>query len=551
MARQSTSPVSFARSVRPDTAVLMSSGRAGVVQPVCFIPLLAGDSCSGRVGIDVQLKEMPKPLLNGAWANMQAWFVPKSAHPQFPGRDELLHARTGVTIKSLGSADRTPPPFFTTLSGASVTTAAASDFFKRLGIHIPTGSQINTDLIDAFSVIYNFRLASHSSRLTRRKYASEDLAASVALPPAFWPSARFASVVPDYERALVVGSLDLDVIAGRFPVSGIGPAGTFTTAVAAGTIKETGNTVATSVPGVAALYGNVASTVTYMNVDPVTKFPNIYAELAGQVIASTLADIDKARTTQAFAKLRAAYAGNDATGFDNDDTIVAHLMQGIPVQPDDFKRPWLLDSARVPIGFAERHATDGANLSSSVTLGRASVTLKLNVPLQDVSGMIIVTVEVMPERIDERQSDEFLTAVVVGDLPNALRDVQRVEPVDIVPNRRIDAKHTTPGGLYGYEPMNAKWNRDFTRLGGDFYMATPGGGWTQNRSAIWQHEIVNPIFGTSHYLAPSPFPHDVFADHLADAFEVSCRHAVSIVGLTQIGDVLAENSDDYDVVKNT
>ncbi len=544
MARQSTAPVQFSRGFRKDTCVLMSSGRAGVVQPVAFIPLLAGDSASGKVGIDIQLKEMPKPLLNGVFANVQAWFVPKSAHPQFPGRDELLHARTGATIKSLGAADRTPPAFFTPIGADSW---GVMDIMKKLGLHFQAGSLINSDLLDAFSVIYNFRLAAHSSRLARRNYVAESVSAGT-LPPAFWPSTRFSKVVPDYERALVVGSLDLDVLAGQIPVSGLGIVGAMANAPVSQTIRQTGTTSQTG------LARPFAGTELHMRVDSATLAtarPLIFAEMAGTTVSSTLADIDNARTTQAFAKLRAAYAGNDATGFDNDDTLVAHLMQGIALEPDEFKRPWLLDSARVAVGFAERHASDGASLAQSVTLGRASATLRLNVPVQDVSGLIIVTVEVLPERIDERQSDEFLQTTTVAGLPNALRDVQRIEPVDIVLNRRIDAKHATPGGAYGYEPMNDKWNRDFTRLGGDFYMATPGGGWTQNRSAIWQHEIVNPIFGSSHHLAPSPFPHDVFADQLADAFEVVCRHAVSIVGLTQIGDILSENSDDYEVVENT
>lgn len=203
----------------------------------------------------------------------------------------------------------------------------------------------------------------------------------------------------------------------------------------------------------------------------------------------------------------------------------------------------------MPVGFAERFATDAANLDSSVTEGRASAVLSLNVPVQDVGGVILITCEVLPERVDERMSDEWMMAVDVNELPNALRDVQRVEPVDLVLNRRIDAKHTTPSGLYGYEPMNDKWNRDFTRLGGDFYMATPGGGWTENRSNIWQTEIVNPTFSATHYLAPSPFPHDVFADTTGSAFEIVCRHMVSINGLTQIGDVLAENNDDYAAVQ--
>jgi len=84
---------------------------------------------------------------------------------------------------------------------------------------------------------------------------------------------------------------------------------------------------------------------------------------------------------------------------------------------------------------------------------------------------------------------------------------------------------------------------------GAFYQATPGAKWTEQRSAIWLAEIINPTFTGEHWLAPLNFPHDVFSDTLAPAFEVVARHAVTIVGLTQIGDVLVENSDDYKAVQ--
>lgn len=552
MARQSSTPVAFKKSTRKDTAVLMSSARAGVVVPIGYIPLLPGDSASGSLGVDVALKEMPKPLLNAVMANVQAWYVPKSAHPQFPGRDELMHAMTGEAIKALGAADRTPPPFYNVLSAGNTDTAKASDFFTTLGLHVPTNAQIQTDLIDAFSVVYNFRLASHSSRLARRPYATENLAASTALPPAFWPSSRMSRVVPDYERSLIVGSLDLDVAAGRLPVTGLGftstgPANTGPGIAVRQNDGKTGTATTALSRSATMVDAQNNLRIAQTGLDGTSR-PDIWAQMSGQSMSITLADIDKARTTQAFAKLRTAYAGNDATGFDNDDTIVALLMQGIPVPEDQFKRPWLLDSKRVTVGFAERFSTSAEDLNASVTVGRAAAKLSLNVPQTDTGGTIIFTVEVLPERVDERMQDEWLLKQKFDDLPNALRDIQRVEPVDLVTNRRVDAKHTTPNGLYGYEPMNDQWNRDFTRLGGDFYMETPGGGWTENRSNIWQSEIVNPTFSTTHYLAPTPFPHDVFSDQNADAFEVVCRHAVTIVGNTQIGDVLAENNDDYDAV---
>ena len=332
MTRQSSTPVPFESSMRPDTEVIMTSGRAGVVNPVGYIPLLPGESMSGSLGIDIKLAEMPRPLINAVTANVQAWVVPKGAMPQFPGRDELNHAMTGEVIKSLGAADRAPPPFYTTISGASLTTAAASKFFKALGLHIPAGATINSDLIDAFSLIYNFRLAAHSSRLTRRKYAAEDIAEATSLPPAFWPSGRFAHVVPDYEAALIQGSLNLDVLAGTLPVDGIGfyatgSASTETLRKTAPLADEVGVSVRTSGFGAKVHSGAGA-----------TAKPKIEVSLSGQTIPVSLADIDKARITQAYAKLHAAYAGNDATGFDNEKTLVALLMQGIDPGAEAFKR---------------------------------------------------------------------------------------------------------------------------------------------------------------------------------------------------------------------
>lgn len=540
MARQSTTPVAFGRTQRLDSTGIMSSGRAGVVVPVTYIPVLRGDSAAGSVGIDVELGEMPRPLLNGVQANFQAWFVPKSAHPQFSGYDEFMHSYQGHVIKQLGTADRTPPAFFNMANGSQV---ANCDIYKTLGLHVPATSsfKVNTDLLDAYGLIYNFRLAAHSSRLARRKYAAEAIGEAGSLARAFWPTSRLSRVVPDYERALIVGALDLDVIAGRLPISGIGT--TTTAASVTSTLRQTKPQL--NVTGKVFPSNHLAAVEDPANVG----WPSIYAEMVGQNIGITLADIDKARTTQAFAKLRTAYAGNDATGFDNDDTIVAELMQGFRVPEEQFKRPWLLDSKRVGFGFAERHATDGANLDASVTQGRVSARLSINLPVQDVGGVIVVTLEVMPERLDERQSDEWLGITATASLPDALRDVQRTEPVDMVLNRRVDSKHTAPDGLYGYEPMNDVWNREFTRLGGAFYQATPGAPWTEQRSGLWLAEMINPTFTGEHYLAPANFPHDVFADTEAPAFEFVARHAVTIVGLTQIGDVLAENNDDYDAVE--
>jgi hypothetical protein len=538
MARQQNTPVDFQRTVRINQNIAQTSGRAGKVVPVTHFHMFAGDSASGVCTIDMNLAEMPRPLLNGVILNAQAWAVPKCAHPEFAGFDDYMHAREGADINLLG-ANRTPPDFFQTLTGADVTTAANGDLFQKLGLHVASGTDINTDLINAFNLIYNFRLAAHSSKLTRRQYAQENLANSVALPRAFWPQAHATEIVPDYESALVTGAMNLDVTAGQIPVAGI-----FRTGATLG--GDTGYVNPTSTNyGINRLGGGGSIT---FNIDS-SNVSSIYADMAGQNIVTSLADIDTARRTQAFARMRALMAGNDATGFDNDQVILAMLMSGLNVPEEYFKRPMLLDSKMVPFGFSERFSTESANLDDSVSEGMARAMLNINVPKMPCECTVIVTVEVVPEIIHEAQSDEYLQATSITDLPDALRDIQIVEPVDTILNREIDARHSTPGGTYGYKHMNGRWNIKTTRLGGDFYQANPNTPDNSQRQALWLSGIVDPGLTSDHWLCPTNLPHDVFSNTSGDAFECVVRHQVSINGLTQMGDVLAEDNSNYTTVE--
>lgn len=106
--RQSATPVQFTRTARVDTSSLMSSGRAGESVMFAYAPILRGDSCSGSISVDLELGDLPRPIVNGVVCNVQAWYVPKSIHPQFSGHDEFLASYQGETIKALGQVDRTP-----------------------------------------------------------------------------------------------------------------------------------------------------------------------------------------------------------------------------------------------------------------------------------------------------------------------------------------------------------------------------------------------------------------------------------------------------------
>jgi hypothetical protein len=537
--RQSATPVRYDMTRRMDNVSCLTSGQAGVVIPVTYAPLHRGDAASGRIDINMELAEMPKPLENAVLARAQAWFVPRPALPYFSGLDEYTHSFNGKNISTTGAAARTPASLFETSAVSAVyATANSLEVLKSLGITVEASDTINHDIVDAYNLIWNFRRDAHSSKITRANYASEN-ANAWELKQAFWPTNRMHNIVPDYEAALVQGSLELDVSAGSIPVRGIGTESN-TFGYTETSVYETGRSASVS-------YGSDANQNIVAQEDPNNAgFPNIYAQMAGQTIATTLAEIDRARDTNAFAKLRAAYAGSDFSGYGTDGVILAELMQGFTVPDELFQRPWLLDSKTVVFGMRERHATDGANLDDSVSTGNASVSLSVNIPKADYGGIMLATVEVMPERLYPRQQDPYLKVTSQSDLPDALRDVQNDLPVDTVTNARIDTAHSTPGGTFGYEPMNAKWRREFTRLGGEFQSLTPGAHVTGARTAIWQPEYIDPAYTADHYLCPHPFPQDVFSVPANDCVNISVRQMLTITGITQFGDSLVEDNDEFE-----
>lgn len=530
MIKQNATPMEYGMTRRPDNVSLRTSGDAGVVIPVAVAPLFRKDSAAGRIAIQMELAEMPKPLENAVLARGQVWFVPRPALPQFSGLDEYTHSYHGKQVTNLGNNGRTPVPLYDTRTSDLWND---QDFFKSLGIVVGTGSQeLNTDYIDAYNHIQNFRLAAHSSKMTPYEYCAERFAKSQTLKQAFWPRNRMHNIVPDYEQALVTGALDLDVSAGQVPLSYASEVNPGSSAIRADQNQASQALAIRS-------SGTVTDTGDYYQSD------EVFTELAGTTITTTLANIDKARTTQAFAKRVAAYDGSDFSGYNNDDIVMSELMQGFNVPAELMHRPWLLDSKTVVFGMQERHATDAANLDDSVSTGRAQMSLSVNVPAADYGGIIMATVEVMPERLYERQSDEYLYVTDVDDLPNAMRDIQRVEPVDTVLNRRIDTAHTTPNGTFGYEPMNAKWDREFTRLGGEFIQTVPGTPSTSARTAIWQPDIVDPVFTSDHWLCPSPFPQDVFSVPSNHVVNISVLQQLTITGITQKGDALVEDNGEF------
>ena len=100
------------------------------------------------------------------------------------------------------------------------------------------------------------------------------------------------------------------------------------------------------------------------SIPTVQKWNDVWSELSGGGIATmSLADIEQARKTAAFAKLRASYDGID------DEYIIDLLMQGITVPTEVMKQPMLIGQQTGMFGFSQRFATDSGNLDDTATNG--------------------------------------------------------------------------------------------------------------------------------------------------------------------------------------
>lgn len=530
MERQiATQPIPIPRTRRRDAWRGLTSCKAGSIVPVAFFPMLREDAARGQVAIQVKMFEALHTIINPIRIVAQVHLVPKVALSRFEGSMETLNRSWGgQTLPGGGVA----PSWF--VQDTSVAGSGTDDFgheiYDALGVHYTQTSILNSDLLESYWTMVNWRRRSVSSAL-----ADMPLTGSV-LSPAFWNEPKFDFIKPSFDAAMMEGAVELTPLPGGVERQ----AGVFA-------VPE-GN--AGSTPGLAT---NTALTTKALSAS--TQGANrirvedadgtqgglfaFYSDATGGMVS--LANIDMARKAQAMAQMRQRYEGIP------DEYLVEQLMQGIRVPPEDLKEPILLDRSVAIINQAEQYATDGDNLSVSVTRGIATLSLSFAVPPVNTGGIILVSLEIVPEQLYERVEDHYLSSMVVDDLPDALADMLDPQKVEVVPNRHADVFHSAPDAVFGYAPLNYGWQREINRVGGRYKRPVPDA-FKEDRQRIWSVEKADPTLSDDFYLCPQPFPHTVFADAAADPFEVMTVGQVVLTGLTQFGGVFEEDGDHYEKI---
>ena len=178
------------------------------------------------------------------------------------------------------------------------------------------------------------------------------------------------------------------------------------------------------------------------------------------------------------------------------------LMGGLTVPEQGLQQqPILVGQQSTIFGLSKRYASDGANLTESVVNGATFVDLNINIPRISTGGIVMIVAECVPDQLFERQQDPLLFTSSTEQLPEFLRDELDPEKVDTVFCGYVDVDHDTPNAVFGYEPLNAKWDIKARRVGGRFLRPEVDAGFDEDRQRIWACEVQNPTLSRDFYLS--------------------------------------------------
>lgn len=522
--RTNTMPIDVIRSRRAHPLAVLTSMPAGRMTPIAVIPLLREDQLDGMpVRLTFNMMETTEVLMNSVLVSVKAYLVPHLAFKRYEagGMDHLNRSWDGKPMTEGGPVT----PFIETATNLNY---GSNTILKYLGKHWRLNQPINTGYVEAYNMIWNFRARNRSPNLAERSRLQTDLA------PAFWQHSQFDHIVPDFDQASVDGAVPLTIVGGgKLAVkSEAGQPIRMKTllqgeAVQKSLISKTDNDVAVT--------GTAPASASGLQLADVS---NVFAELQQNGIVVSLANIEMARKTQAFANLRRQY--NELP----DEYLIDMLMDGLTIPEQSMRQPMLIGEASTVFGMSKRYASDGANLTKTVVEGLTEVELRLRTPRVPCGGIVMIVAEVTPEQLFERQEDPYLALTSAEQMPHYLRDFADPEKVEVVKNGYIDVKHSSPNATFGYAPLNHRWNYSAPAIGGKFYRPAATTTVDEDRQRIWAVETENPTLSADFYVC-NQMHTKVFALTKGDPFEVIARGEGVISGNTVFGEGLIEATNDY------
>jgi hypothetical protein len=533
-----TTPIAQRRSVRGLKKRVLTSFDAGKIIPLSYEWLHREDAVqSGRVRINVQSEMFADGMpMNGIAVNVYAHAVSQACYERFGGSIDEVNKSYAKENGAAGSVipffeynkayDHTNNTIYTSTTSVATwdtntnTSFKFKEFYGTMGIHTQA-TNLNSTPVEAYNAIVNHRRKARSKSLPLRNAFDHSLA------EAFWLNTGYNDIVADFDAKLLDGEVSLQGLTFQAPIKA--PNALYGTASNADGANIAGH--------------SPHQDASIIDEGDMYLFEDIYAELStGGNATMSLADLDQARKTVAYAKLRSKYDWID------DQYVIDLLMQGITIPSLLQTQPILIGKKSTMLNFNERFATDGANLDTKVANGSATIDMNISTPRMPYGAVIMYTMEVVPEQLWERSKDPFLYTTDTDTLPNSLRDTLDPQKVQIAKSDVLDVNHSTPNATFGYQPLNNQWKMDCVRVGGKFYRPS-NDAFTEDRQKIWGCETLNPTLSESHYLVKD-LHKKIFADQVADSFTATVMSDLKISGNTVFGTSLleADASSDYDTI---
>ena len=526
--RMSTVPVAHPRTLRGHAVNTLTSMPAGKIVPVFMGALLREDALTrAPMTFSFEMHETAEMLLNSVIVDVRVYLIPWLAMDRFESLDEFNKSYKGQPYRD-GDA---VIPFFETHAFDR-----AMEFYKYAGIHAPQGHAVNTMYLEGYNQMVNHRLKNRSPDLPLRGLLDTDLAW------AFWPQEQYGHIVPDFDQARIDGEVPLQVSnpeETRLQVRNIGGRQgrtDFDQTENVNTFDADGNIVQeTWTTGGGTMDWAVAKG------DATGQVPDLYVELSEALgISVSLSNIEMARKTAAFARLREKYNQH------SEEYLIDLLMDGITVPEQEWHHPMEIGRGSTIFGMAKRYSTSSGALDETAVNGATAIDFSVRTPRVPTGGVIMATAEITPEQLYERNKDYFFFQSGDGSgLPEASADELNPEKVAIVTNDWVDVDHAQPTDVFGYAPLNHEWDIRAPRVGGRFYRPEVNAPFDEDRQKIWAVETENPTLAQDFYLCTNIHTKP-FADQAKDPFDCVVQGQCFINGLTVFGRALLEASDDYE-----
>lgn len=522
-------PIRAPRTTRTHDLRVLTSIPAGRMTPIAAIPLLREDGIRrGQIRMSFEQMETVEILMNAQHISAKAYFVSNLCLEHFNGSLDQLNRSYQGEPPLVGQP---VVPFIRPMT-LDIDT---NEVIRSMGLH-GDGREINSAYNEAYNHIWNFRAKNRSKDIDL-----VDVTTNEELLPAFWQHVNLMSIKGDVDFAAIDGEVPLNITSSRMDVQGIGKnSNDFTRSNV--TARETGGNVV-NYPSAETMGDNTSSSRTWHMRESSDNpgFPDIFVEMEQDGVTVSLSNIELARKTQAFAKLREQYAGHD------DAWIIDTLMDGIRMPEQAMRQPILVGQNSTIVGQAKRYATDSGALTESVVSGMTAIDMTFRVPQNNIGGVVMIVVEALPEQLFERQADPYMYTTDHEKLPHYLRDVLDPEPVTLITQEMIDSDSDNGDDTFGYAALNSNWNYRSPRVGGRFIRPKVDAPFDEDRQRIWAVEVENPTYSED-FMISREIHTKPFADTEMDPYEVVTQGVADIVGITHFGPPLNEENSNYDAV---